>query len=525
MTDASAASAGPSADDVIDLGALPVSGAYFLARPEVPTRTPFLAAPGPATADGTDPAYRHCWTYAGGGSTIRRELVEMLDGARRKVFVASFFLGDAEVRAALCRAAERLRGGVYVISALDDRSLNRAINEVDDQQPVDKQTEQKRFEELTRQGIWVRGYEGCHAKFAVVDDQVALVSSANLTTHALDVTGENGVVVRAAADVGTLARLFARLWQGARWEMPPGDDPVVSGRTATSRAVRVDAPKPGATGPVWTFDDEHHIQEAIEELIDSAREELLLATFSLDSMTANPRLLLDPLRVAVDRGVRVSMLLRGRNNMSTHRADATALAELGVRLRPCRLNHAKGVIADRKRGALFSANFDARHGLTNGVEVGMRLDGTPSLDEAIRYFEQAMRECDLEFVRETTVRALTRLASPVCKPWPLPERLTVAGTDSDWQAMRRATADGGPALYSMDSDGQHLIQVGVQRWTLTPEADGGHRLTRATRQRRIPTAAALLDDWLSSRTSDRTRRGICPATLVRTRPDDSALLK
>jgi phosphatidylserine/phosphatidylglycerophosphate/cardiolipin synthase-like enzyme len=58
-------------------------------------------------------------------------------------------------------------------------------------------------------------------KFVVVDDQIALVSSANLVTASFTTTGGNGVVVTHQADVDVLARLFTRLWQLSQWDMPP----------------------------------------------------------------------------------------------------------------------------------------------------------------------------------------------------------------------------------------------------------------------------------------------------------------
>jgi cardiolipin synthase A/B len=42
------------------------------------------------------------------------------------------------------------------------------------------------------------------------------------------------------------------------------------------------------------------------------------------------------------------------------------------------------VIADGTYGALFSANFLTRQGLTGGVEIGMRLEASPALTEALR---------------------------------------------------------------------------------------------------------------------------------------------
>jgi hypothetical protein len=88
-----------------------------------------------------------------------------------------------------------------------------------------------------------------------------------------------------------------------------------------------------------------------------------------------------------------------RNNMGAHRTDAAVLADLGVRIDADQLNHAKGVIADDAHGALFSANFDAAHGLLDGVEAGVRLDGQPALAEAGRFFRHAMEHADLEYAR------------------------------------------------------------------------------------------------------------------------------
>jgi phospholipase D-like protein len=54
------------------------------------------------------------------------------------------------------------------------------------------QTQKKRFDQMTRNGIYVRGHLNCHAKFVVADDETALVTSTNLMTSALDFTGKTG---------------------------------------------------------------------------------------------------------------------------------------------------------------------------------------------------------------------------------------------------------------------------------------------------------------------------------------------
>jgi phosphatidylserine/phosphatidylglycerophosphate/cardiolipin synthase-like enzyme len=492
--------------DAVDLGALVVPGGYFVHRASAPGRTPFH----PNAVGGN--GHRHSYTYVGGGSTSRTDALDLIDSARRKVFVASFFVGDTEVREALCRAAERLRGGVYVISAMTERDLNRAINDVDEQEQIDQQIEHKRFEELTRHGIAVRAYEGCHAKFIVVDDRAALVSSANLTTSGLDTTGENGILVDAPDDVDRVARFFAVLWHGSRWQMEMTGEPVVTVNTAPSRPVLLPPPAPGTVGPIWTLPDQRHIADAIADLIGGAATELLLATFSLDGMTKRPDLLLDHVASAIDRGVHVRLLLRGRNNVPAHSADAAALAALGVELYPCRLNHAKGVIADRTRGALFSANFDASHGLDRDVELGMRLDGTPALGEALRYFEHAIAEHDLDYVRDPAGALLAeRLHSYQVDRWPLAVTADVVAEDHDW--ARLVELRDGPVLFSGASDD---LKLHAQRWTWRLAAG---RLSRLDDRRR-DTASQQLTAWLTERRSTQRRpadaRGICAATFHRT---------
>jgi len=199
--------------DAVDVGAMAVPGGYFLV-----SHARVLPFPG---GQGTR-LPRAVFTFQPGCSDIRPALIEMIRSARTKVFIASFRIGDAEVLRALEEAAERLIGGVYVISALDDASLRKGL-EKEDETDEATDAQNKRFEALTRKGIYLRGHESCHAKFAVVDDKVALVSSANFETRAFDVTGEFGIVTEDQKDAGALAKLFAHLWhQGCTFELPPG---------------------------------------------------------------------------------------------------------------------------------------------------------------------------------------------------------------------------------------------------------------------------------------------------------------
>lgn len=503
--------------DQLDLGALVVDEGYFLLGSA--QSAPFVAEPD------TDAEYRHRFTYRGSDTSIKQAAIDLIRGAQRKVFLASFRIGDRDLLDALFAAVDRLHGGVYVITSWTEDRLRKDLSSLEDVDEIDVQAQKKRFDELTRRGIALRGHEACHAKFLVVDDTVALVSSANLETSALEdtprknATGESGVLIAEPAESGRLARFFTRLWySGCTWAALPGAEYALHERRPTPSPVPA-TPLTDGPGVIWTHgnaeDSERGILAALHDVIGRARREVLLATFSLVGIREHPELLLDPVRRAIaDRGVRVRLLVRARNNIAAHRADATALADLGVTIHGDSDTHAKGVIADGRYGALFSANLDAAHGLFDGVEVGVRLDGRPALTEAHRYFQHAMAHADLTFAMRPTQRELDRaLGARWRRRWPFGELISVSCAVSEWQALAAASAVG-PVLWEDDAD-RIRLHVGDATATLRPVAQARFRLTT---QRGGIDAATRLRGWFNDQHKPgdtRPKRGFCPAVLQR----------
>lgn len=307
--------------------------------------------------------------------SVHDALVTLIDSAVERVFVCSFLLGGETVRDALRRAAHRLRGHVYVVVALDERSLEKGLGvEPGDVQSDNLDRQIKSFESLTRHGIYVRGAENCHAKFCVVDDRTALVGSANFDPSGLGEEGghpcgELGLVIEGQR-AEPLARLFRHLWKcGCQREAPP----LRNGYRLSGVAPGKESPPSALDGKdtlVWTGFASTAILAGIQSVVAAAKHQLVLASFSFTAMREKPGLLLDALAAARKRGVQVEMLLRDR---ARDLPEIAALLDIGVEVRANRDNHAKYAIADGERGLLFSANFDGVHGLTSGVETGVRL--------------------------------------------------------------------------------------------------------------------------------------------------------
>ena len=500
--------------DPLDISALPVDGCFFLRK----------RMSAPADFSGTSPgAYKHVYTCWGSARTVRSELEAMISGARRKIFIASFLLGDAALLDALAAAASRLMGGVYVITQLDERRLVQGLQELADSgDPGEEnggidaavQTQKKRFDQMTRNGIYVRGHLNCHAKFVVADDETAMVTSANLMTSALDFTGENGVVITDRTQVRRLARLFARLWHnGCEYEARPGQEYRLSKlKQAGSWTADVPAPAGNRSAEViWTDGAEHHILATIQDIISSAESELLLASFGLTGLRDHHQLLLDPIRTAVTRGVRVKLLLRPRRNLPRHLAEATELAKSGVEIYGDQRTHVKAAVADGRHGALFSANFDFEHGLTSGVEAGCRLDGTLALGDTTRYLRHAIDQANLVYAVRPTHRDLDeRLDADWRLPWPLGRRLDVVAAREEQATLAEAAAKW-PVLFTIRSADELELHAGSRQWRLARREQDRYELTKSATGGGSDSRS-VLTRWLATPPAG-PRRGVC-ATVI-----------
>jgi hypothetical protein len=505
--------------DTFNVGECTVRGGFFLVNRASSKPAPFMGTKSQGDS------YEHCFTYQGSESTIKEAALRLIRDARQKVFIASFRIGDKDLLNALYEAVDRLRGGVYVISALDESSLARGLQDLDDDVGIDIQAQKKDFTALAQKGIYVRGHECCHAKFIAVDDREALVSSANLESSAFfrvkeggrqrGPTGENGVLVRDREQALLLSRLFTRMWfEECTWEILPSNGAAaVAARKCTESPCTVMYRKPRNGGVVWTDDDEHFIVKAIHETIASTREDLILSTFSLNKMTERPEFLIEPVsKLMKDRAPSARLLLRVRNHFATHRRDAELLSSLGVQVFADDLNHAKGIISDRQRGILFSANFDADHGLCNGVEAGTILPpGSSAVQDAADFFEHSMAHCRFRFSVDPTQAVLSgELAVGWQAPWPLGNTVRVATPAAMWNSFLQA-GEAGPVLFTENGAGGITLLAGQSRFSLLPGSTKQEpRRLEHMKGETAPTAA-LLEEWLNRHGPRDARGGVCPA--------------
>jgi phosphatidylserine/phosphatidylglycerophosphate/cardiolipin synthase-like enzyme/DNA-binding CsgD family transcriptional regulator len=447
-------------------------------------------------------------------STLKDALLWMIRRARHKIFIASFRIGDEELFQALFDAVERLRGSVYVITLVDEKSLARGIDQIEDDAEADEQVLLKQFGPLVERGIYVRGHDRCHAKFVVIDDQIALLSSANLETRAFTTTTEIGVIVEDTGEVNRIARFFSQLWHDCTWNVAPSEAYTVARRSKSKSPVRSMPDASTRQCVIWTHDERRHILTALRESVRGARTDLLLASFSLNGMVEQRALLLDHVEHFMRQtGASVRLLVRARNHVASHRRDAAAFAALGVSIFADDVNHAKCVIADRQEAVLFSANFDAQHGLTSGVETGARIVDPLLVDEVAMFFEDLILAAPMRLSVSPSHSEFQSLAARWIHPWPLASKVRVRASAADW-AVLMGLEPVDPILFQQGTDGRVSLLAGRHVFLMQPIFGN----TFIQLDRRAPPASAytaVLEEWLSKNPVDRVPRGVCAATLVR----------
>lgn len=270
----------------------------------------------------------------------RTPILDEIAAARASIAVEVYIITDEPILQALESAHRR---GVEV----------RVILE---QHPFGGDGRQREiFARLEQAGIAVRWgnpvFRFTHIKAMVIDDAVALIMNQNLTASSFSSNREFGVITTAPAAVRTAAAIFAADW--SRGAEPDPDPLVVSPTNARASLLRL-------------------IEEA-ETSLDLYAEVL------------RDRELLDALGAAVERGVRVRLLVSPSADNAKDRA-ALAAAGIEVRVMTNLYVHAKLIVADGARAYVGSQNLSATS-LDLNRELGIILDDPVSLARLERTFD------------------------------------------------------------------------------------------------------------------------------------------
>jgi cardiolipin synthase len=227
---------------------------------------------------------------------------------------------------------------------------------------------------LRPQGIEIKWSDSefrfTHAKYIVVDRQIALILNLNLTVSAFEGNREFGAVTTHSADVQQAQSIFDRDWSG--------------NRSATEN------------GPLIVSPANSRVQYL--SLIADAKVSI---TFYAEVIRDDE--ILTALGLAVKRGVHVRTIV----NLPETAEDSQILARLrieGVEVRASTSAyiHAKLMVIDGQRAIVGSQNFTATS-LDSNREIAMLFDDSDAVARCRDIFESDWTRARIEF---TTVRGI-----------------------------------------------------------------------------------------------------------------------
>lgn len=261
----------------------------------------------------------------------RRALIRYLDRAQRSIFVEAYILSDHSIMHALERAAAQ---GIQVDVLLERHPFGLGT------------FPEHVASQLRAAGIVVRWssprFVFTHAKTIVIDDSVAIISTANFSRAAFVDNREVLIVDTATSDAHDLSNVFRADWD----RLPPtfhSPDLVISPSNARQ--------------DLESFVSSAHrsIEVYAEELQDLAMERLLSAR--------------------VRSHVRVRVLLPPSALSGPRRPGMTLVRRLGVRTLSSPYIHAKVIVVDGSRAFVGSENLSSTS-LDRNREIGLFIRGS-----------------------------------------------------------------------------------------------------------------------------------------------------
>lgn len=267
-------------------------------------------------------------------------LIRFIEACQRSLDVAMYLLSDRDVISALERSRQR---GVLVRVMLEEHPYGNG--------PGNRQT----YDRLKQAGVLVTWspptFQLSHEKYAIADDQVALVGTANWTLSAFKYNREYVVVDRDPADVRQLEAIFQGDWQ--RQPVRLGDSHVVVSPT-NSRGDLL----------ALIASAQHQVDLEAEELQDSGIESAL--------------------GQAARRGVMVRVVVPrpGAGVRNANALGERALQANGITVRELRtpFPHAKAIVVDEREAFVGSENI-SKPSLDDNREVGLLISDPGAIKE------------------------------------------------------------------------------------------------------------------------------------------------
>ncbi len=307
---------------------------------------------------------------------LKKELIKLITETTTVLKVCSFILTDKEIFEVLLDKAQSGDIAIFVLTQLDPSKLLNSILLTEEENKEQSQNIHLSYiKTLYDNGVHVRASTTAHAKFIVADRKKGFMMSANLTTPSLTYNTESGIYLNKEC-VNKLDGLFDVIFQkGTSYRQY-----LNAGKKNKQLVIQNESnvrpewfPKTNESALRYTYDQvENNLLNEIISIMSQAKEYLFLSSYSIVALQYIPQVK-EGIKLAIERGVKISVFCRGMNYRIDHLRGCNELSELGCSIYGDIYNHSKAIL-NETTGLIFTANIDGNHGLINGFEVGSLLN-------------------------------------------------------------------------------------------------------------------------------------------------------
>jgi hypothetical protein len=352
-------------------------------------------------------------------TSIEDKLINSIKTAKSKIFISTWLLNSDKIKDALLHASKRLKGHIYIISAIEQNYFHyRYSDDEEDYEEYNFATlEALKGKNEDQVAVEIRGHKNAHAKFAIIDDEKVILTSANFTHSSLELTGnqrfhknEVGLYIKDKNFVKNLSSFFKILYmQNSQAHLLFQESPLI--RTPLYIMNKRDFSKEilqysnsttlkrFSTGYffIWTLPDDisalnlekNLIESSILKIIEDEKDLLNLCSFSWK--VEKESLVWNCLTKKLEnKTFQCNLIINKPKNGDVNEALIYLkehYSNFNLFYHP--QLHAKFILS-KKAWLLCTANFDMEYGLKNSIDVGI-LSNNPTINTNLSDFFLQMK--------------------------------------------------------------------------------------------------------------------------------------
>jgi len=346
----------------------------------------------------TDDSLQLYWTNPNKNNySIESKLLQMINSAKKRIFLCSFLVNSEPLVDALLKKADKLRGHIYCLTAIDKNYIQYVFDE--NLEPIYEKYNFKALQrlsgndEMIHSSIAIRGHKNAHAKFLIIDNNEAFITSANFTHSSFKKSVEIGIYSKNRNIVAPLIQLFKDCYLKRYTDIQGFKNKYITSYSLYHYKDEIQLPdfkyfnnKLNLTESlIWTYDfhktptlngfENCTIKDSILHLIKSEKKNIDFFTYSIKNLENSEifNILVDKIE-SEHLNVRI-LIFCDKKNRPYITDTVNHLSQLNknnqnLEIRAFSKFHAKGVITT-EGVVLSSANFDGNMGLNGNFEAGI----------------------------------------------------------------------------------------------------------------------------------------------------------